>query len=447
MPIILGALVSFSGVLVPYAAIQPFWHYWLYYVNVSLSLSPASSVSSDQSPHRSKPFTYLIGALSGERAETGGTGDVELQQCLARMSNQTSGHVPVQVIIKSRIRCCGPLGKQRQQGSLRYAAKYDDSWYYVEWKRYGWVSTEQARKKVQDSIQSLANLLNAAKDGSFRTLDCFGVLHEEVKEQFMFLYRWPEDNFNNGAEFPIAPKSLSDCMWSSYKPSLSARLDLAKKLARSVLLLHAADWMHKAISSHNILFFPRDGSGSGRRRKEHSLEEPFLVGFDYSRPSGLDQPSQPVDRNDFYRHPDCLRRYTFKRRYDIYSLGLVLMVIAKWRPLSLLFTELAREKYLEETKKDPRQMTKDDWKSVDAKALDEILSSDLEYMRERLLDRARTGCHPDDVAFRAGSAYWDVTETCIGTAFDPYGDQEQDDVTLQRGFFLKVVRPLEKLRV
>jgi ABC-type multidrug transport system permease subunit len=42
MPIILGTLVSFSGVLVPYAAIQPFWRYWLYYVN---------------------PFTYLIGAL------------------------------------------------------------------------------------------------------------------------------------------------------------------------------------------------------------------------------------------------------------------------------------------------------------------------------------------------------------------------------------------------
>jgi hypothetical protein len=35
MPIILGTLVSFSGVLVPYAAITPFWRYWLYYINVS----------------------------------------------------------------------------------------------------------------------------------------------------------------------------------------------------------------------------------------------------------------------------------------------------------------------------------------------------------------------------------------------------------------------------
>jgi ABC-type multidrug transport system ATPase subunit/ABC-type multidrug transport system permease subunit len=41
-PVILGTLVSFCGVLVPYAQIQPFWRYWLYYLN---------------------PFNYLMGAL------------------------------------------------------------------------------------------------------------------------------------------------------------------------------------------------------------------------------------------------------------------------------------------------------------------------------------------------------------------------------------------------
>lgn len=41
-PIIIGTLVSFCGVLVPYAQIQPFWRYWLYYLN---------------------PFNYLMGSL------------------------------------------------------------------------------------------------------------------------------------------------------------------------------------------------------------------------------------------------------------------------------------------------------------------------------------------------------------------------------------------------
>ncbi|KUJ19547.1 putative Brefeldin A resistance protein [Mollisia scopiformis] len=41
-PLVIGILVSFCGVLVPYAQIQPFWRYWLYYLN---------------------PFNYLIGSL------------------------------------------------------------------------------------------------------------------------------------------------------------------------------------------------------------------------------------------------------------------------------------------------------------------------------------------------------------------------------------------------
>lgn len=41
-PLIIGVLVSFCGVLVPYAQIQPFWRYWMYYMN---------------------PFNYLMGSI------------------------------------------------------------------------------------------------------------------------------------------------------------------------------------------------------------------------------------------------------------------------------------------------------------------------------------------------------------------------------------------------
>ncbi|KAI0154520.1 putative ABC multidrug transporter [Xylariaceae sp. FL1272] len=41
-PILVGTLIQFSGVLVPYDHIQPFWRYWLYYLN---------------------PFNYLVGGL------------------------------------------------------------------------------------------------------------------------------------------------------------------------------------------------------------------------------------------------------------------------------------------------------------------------------------------------------------------------------------------------
>lgn len=41
-PVILGTLIIFCGVLVPYAEIQAFWRYWIYYIN---------------------PFNYLVGSL------------------------------------------------------------------------------------------------------------------------------------------------------------------------------------------------------------------------------------------------------------------------------------------------------------------------------------------------------------------------------------------------
>lgn len=41
-PLALGILISFCGVLVPYAQLQAFWRYWIYYLN---------------------PFTYLMGAM------------------------------------------------------------------------------------------------------------------------------------------------------------------------------------------------------------------------------------------------------------------------------------------------------------------------------------------------------------------------------------------------
>uniref|UniRef100_A0A093X940 Brefeldin A resistance protein n=1 Tax=Talaromyces marneffei PM1 TaxID=1077442 RepID=A0A093X940_TALMA len=45
-PVILGAgMVSFCGVVVPYSQMQPFWRYWLYYLD---------------------PFKYLVGGLLGE---------------------------------------------------------------------------------------------------------------------------------------------------------------------------------------------------------------------------------------------------------------------------------------------------------------------------------------------------------------------------------------------
>jgi ATP-binding cassette, subfamily G (WHITE), member 2, SNQ2 len=73
MPIILGTLVSFSGVLVPYAAITPFWRYWLYYINVSFLVYLNETRAADASPaptalhvpHRSTCLVRHLGLSRG----------------------------------------------------------------------------------------------------------------------------------------------------------------------------------------------------------------------------------------------------------------------------------------------------------------------------------------------------------------------------------------------
>jgi hypothetical protein len=374
-----------------------------------------------------------VGLTAGGATRDDDTDRDELPRLLERMSNQAA-HQPLQFILEKRLESFRLF---REHGFPRGAVKYDGVWYYVEWKGYGWAVPGEMRKKAENGILGLAQLLNVPKHQSFRTLDCFGIFDENKQEQFKFLYRWPGQ-----PDTPRSPKSLWEYMSSSYKPSLSARLQLARELARSVLLLHSANWMHKALSSDNVVFFPQSD--------ERSLENPFIVGFDYSRPADLDAPSQKLQKDariDIYRNPKCLKGYGFQKCYDIYSLGLVLLDIAKWRPLRDSFIPLAREKYFKDVSEDMKKKTKKELEEIDLKLWDEIRVADVEYMRDELLKTGRRNSHPDDVAFRAGFSYWNIVQTCIGPEFEKYGQAQGDDGELQRKFFLQVLRPLENLKV
>jgi serine/threonine protein kinase len=115
---------------------------------------------------------------------------------------------------------------------------------------------------------------------------------------------------------------------SSYKPPLNALLWPDREIAKSLLLFHSANWMHKALSSRNILFFPPSSTAP------RSLVDLYIVDFEYSRPDLNKHPSRRLEKipeTDTYRHRDCLKEEyaTFHKTYDVYSLGLVLLEIAK----------------------------------------------------------------------------------------------------------------------
>ncbi|KAH7307943.1 prion-inhibition and propagation-domain-containing protein [Rhexocercosporidium sp. MPI-PUGE-AT-0058] len=144
---------------------------------------------------------------------------------------------------------------------------------------------------------------------------------------------------NATSHLPITIRRIS--------PSLTERLVLAQALVESVERLHAIDWLHKGLRSHNILFpTTADGLECGDKI-DVDLSRPIISGFEYARPVFEPLWSENSFQNpahDLYRHPEVqadagrdLDEHEsagmFKKNYDIFSLGVMLLEIAVWKPV------------------------------------------------------------------------------------------------------------------
>jgi hypothetical protein len=148
-------------------------------------------------------------------------------------------------------------------------------------------------------------------------------------------------------------------------------------------------WYHKCIRPQNVLFFP-----IGNRNE---FPDPYLIGFDYSRPAGSTQVSEGELENpefDIYRPSQQLvSNQPFRVDFDIYSFGLVLLVIAKWKK----FEDIVKEFRI--SANTPQQI----WQH--------ILSPENKN-RKRLIQ---------DLRFRVGNIYAEVVDWCLVESHDPTG--------------------------
>ncbi|KAK9772031.1 putative Protein kinase domain-containing protein [Seiridium cardinale] len=129
-------------------------------------------------------------------------------------------------------------------------------------------------------------------------------------------------------------------------PTVKERIWLALKYAEAVEALHTREICHGLINPYNLyLQLPEaQGGGGSSTAKLHSLEAtfPMLAGFDVARPSINGMMSDLLDVEDpdwrVYLHEDRLEPGPEKQRqqfeHDIFSLGMVLIVIGLWMPLS-----------------------------------------------------------------------------------------------------------------
>ncbi|KAL8708506.1 MAG: hypothetical protein Q9220_006664 [cf. Caloplaca sp. 1 TL-2023] len=128
---------------------------------------------------------------------------------------------------------------------------------------------------------------------------------------------------------------------SNNMPSLEDRFRLGFNLASSLLHLHAKGLLHRNINSKNVVFFSNTDnqtSGDTRPWKQGIIRHPFLTSFDQCTENVFGDLEEPFISN-IYRHPLSERglRSTFKPTYDVYSLGLILLEVGLWMPISKLW--------------------------------------------------------------------------------------------------------------
>ena len=178
--------------------------------------------------------------------------------------------------------------------------------------------------------KELTILLMAPKPDEFCIPTCvgYGILQYGEKNPHPALI------FENpaGIDPHLQPVSLLTALGNCTKPTLTHRIALAHRVAQCLLYLHAVKRLHKAVRSSNILFFPAPDA-------EIDVRSPYVTGFDNSRRSRFDEATTQVlriGRLEVYCHPDTQLdglMLSYRKTFDIYSLGLVLVEIALWEPI------------------------------------------------------------------------------------------------------------------
>jgi hypothetical protein len=156
------------------------------------------------------------------------------------------------------------------------------------------------------------------------------------QQAFGLLYKLPISKLD--ARLSPRPITLADLIKQtksrSQRPLLEEVFATAYTLASSVLAFHKVGWLHKGISSFNLIFFP-DAS----EPVASSITSPYLIGFNHSRESNAfaftEGPRDTVEIRD-YQHPDYRGggvKVRFREEFDYYSIGIILLELGQWRPL------------------------------------------------------------------------------------------------------------------
>jgi hypothetical protein len=238
----------------------------------------------------------------------------------------------------------------------RGAGRYNGTEVLVEWKSVTLAPSATRNNYyglvLGQRVKNLARLLKVdLKPVELRTLDCLGVIEEQDNQgstcRYGLLFKPPQ---------PESRTLLSIINHDDFEFDLDERFSLSYQLTKSVLFLHLSGWLHKGLRSDNILCF-------GNNCDRIAVNDPYIVGFEYSRQSGSSNQTEGVlDDLEFnlYRHPDVQglpeepvdndaktavrqTRPPYAQKYDVYSLGVILLEIGVLRSAYNMYDQAQRQ--------------------------------------------------------------------------------------------------------
>jgi serine/threonine protein kinase len=274
---------------------------------------------------------------------------------------------------------------------LRSFGTFDGAPVIIEWKRYNSSWQGQEGINLRGRLDNLARLLRSdAKPEELLTLHCLGYFDALQTRRFGFAF-----SYAAGCDSSmISLKELLDSRTSL--PTLEERYRAAYSLSLSLAIIHTAEWLHKSIRSHNVLLPKQQGRVVWSR--------PYLVGFEYSRPDKpgeLSEKAEESARYNLYRHLQSqgTPSESFRKAFDMYSLGVVMLEIGLWRSGWKLRTD---------------EMT-------------------AQSIHDNMLRGAK-----ETLAHFMGEEYRDATVKCLN------GDLEKRPMSVLRAFWIEVVEVLAR---
>ncbi len=279
----------------------------------------------------------------------------------------------------------------------------------LEWKGYAAQTThpvgspefEEAGRALFKRVKDLVIMLkHGPKPTNFPVLECLGTFHDPPKQRFGVVYDFPPDSVASIRLHRLLRLGRTQ----QFYPDLSQKFRLAKILVSSVHSFHTSGWLHKNISSRNVLFF----LNSSTKSEGLDLTQPYVVGFHHSRrnvPGEYTEGPELLGKQKEYQHPDYMQPHSrFRKGYDYYSLGLVLLEIGTWTSLTNIHAKLQTHS--------PSQL------------------------REEYLN-----CCENDLKKTMGPIYQSVTKRCL-----LFGNEEkgEDDLGVQLDFQSEVIAKLNQ---